>query len=143
MMPMMNVNNPVVVWVISRLFQDDEMAIPRRTLMKDICSKSIETMQTPEELQEALDNLTSEGLAVESSADHYQITEKGLFAFRKEIVGAVQKRKSRLELNIDYYISKYKEVAEVLNTTEELALAHTRLMPHVCKAVTARRMASS
>jgi hypothetical protein len=94
-----------------------------------------------------------------SRKDPYQITEAGMFTFRKEVVGAIQKREERFYKGIDAQeiAQKYNLILDTLSNTIDLAKKIAKIcienpplivqflkedhLDFICRKLKARRLA--
>lgn len=145
----LNINTPITTWILARLF-DEEYPIPRKTLLKRLCQASFTSMMNDEDFgneMEALEKdgyieferkdriehmpLTEENIVsatmtstryerVSTPVEGYVITEKGIIAFRKEIVTKIQNIKPHIDRLAAYKIEKFKTITETVEFSTDL-----------------------
>src|SRR5581483_5082343 len=116
--------DPIALWIFARLF-DSSINMGRRDLLKNLCQASFDTMNEVSDFDKGLELLVTDGLISSSKLGgeaHYNITEKGIITFRKDLVKTVLDSVKKVENNPGLF-TKYKGIVESIKNTVEVVAA--------------------
>ena len=121
----MKIGNSTAVWILAKLYVDDGF-VARRSLVRELCQASFELMKDDNEISVTLDDLRIKGYISQNSVTQdYQITEKGMIIFRREI-GSPLKKAENLNPN-SFRSAKYGSIIKVLKEGGDITLNAARL----------------
>ena len=161
---MAGIRKNVNAWIICRLY-DATRPISRLELSKQLCDASFDSMNSYEEFETALKELTDEKLIefvhktftdrekglsasimaglkeedVQRDYEGYMITERGVFAYRKHLVNPAKTIRPHIGKLSQETLNKYKNVVEVIqksvNLGKDVALLGIASAPHLLQFI--------
>ena len=109
---------PIAVWVLAYLYQNDEK-INKRIILKELCEQSINMLDSPDQFTDILNEMVKNKIIIRFSRDQvmvkmeqimsqqqissdddipvfYKISEDGIFYFKKHIINQFKTKKALL-----------------------------------------------
>ena len=123
----MKIRNPTAAWILAELYIKDDL-VRRRSLVRQLCQASFESMNDENEFSSTMDELEQAGYIEQPLSDtRYQITEMGMIIFRKEIGTPLQKAQDNYNEILELRDTKYDQIINALDQATDIALTAAKL----------------